>query len=77
MAHATPIIKITESQTRHYCDWCGEFISCGTSYYKWAWMEDGTCQTMKSHIPCYEFAMTQPGDIDGVHVIFDGSGDRE
>lgn len=51
---------IQKSRKDHVCEWCGQAIPKGDSYFRWAWAEDGYCSAVKCHLLCYEAYLSMP-----------------
>lgn len=59
----TQIEQIKSAKKKHSCDWCGERIEPGSSYFRWRFFsqshrdEFGTC---KLHPECYQDNQSMP-----------------
>ena len=49
------------ARKEHTCFLCYYPITVGTVYRRWAWVDDGSVETMRAHKPCSKLAL---GEIE-------------
>ena len=72
-AYAGKVHTVKSARKTHRCQWCGQKIEVGDSYNHWLWFCDGDRTTVKSHIECYDYAMSTR---DEEFAWFEGDGSR-
>lgn len=56
----------------HRCDWCGEEIAKGETYYRYEGRFEDLWQSTPMHVDCYDASLDDPGVIfDGEFALYD------
>ena len=56
----------------HRCEWCGEEISAGETYFRYSGRFEGTWQDTPMHLDCFDASLKDPGvEYDGIFQPYD------